>query len=87
MVCFKGAHVEKDIILTCMRWYVAYPLRDRQLEERMQERGVAVDHATINRWVLRAYRSGGNPGVLMLSYDRKRSRTVLQRQGAGQSAS
>jgi putative transposase len=53
MVSFKGAHFEKDIILTCVRWYVAYPLSYRQLEELMQERGVAVDHATLNRWVLK----------------------------------
>jgi putative transposase len=53
MVDFKGAHCEKDIILTCVRWYVAYPLSYRQLEESMQERGVSVDHATINRWVLK----------------------------------
>jgi putative transposase len=53
MVSFKGAHFEKDIILTCVRWYVAYPLSYRQLEELMQERGVSVDHATINRWVVK----------------------------------
>jgi putative transposase len=53
MVDFKGAHVEKDIILTCVRWYVAYPLSYRQLEELIQERGVLVDHSTINRWVLK----------------------------------
>jgi len=53
MISFKGAHFEKDIILTCVRWYVTYPLSYRQLEELMQERGVSVDHATINRWVLK----------------------------------
>jgi putative transposase len=53
MVSFKGAHFVKDIILTCVRWYIAYPLSYRQLEELTQERGVAVDHATINRWVLK----------------------------------
>jgi putative transposase len=53
MVSFKGAHFVKDIILTCVRWYVAYPLSYRQLEELMQERGVSVDHSTINRWVLK----------------------------------
>jgi transposase-like protein len=26
MVSFKGAHFVKDIILTCVRWYVAYLL-------------------------------------------------------------
>jgi putative transposase len=53
MISFKGAHFEKDIILTCVRWYVAYPLSYRQLEELMHERGVAVDHSTIHRWVLK----------------------------------
>jgi putative transposase len=53
MVNFKGAHFQKDIILICVRWYAAYPLSYRQLEEMMQERGVSVDHATINRWVLK----------------------------------
>jgi putative transposase len=53
MVSFKGAHFETTIILTCVRWYLAYPLSYRQLEEMMQERGVLVDHATINRWVLK----------------------------------
>jgi putative transposase len=43
----------RDIILTCMRWYLAYPLSSRQVEELMEERGVSVDHATINRWVLK----------------------------------
>ena len=47
----KGVHVEKDIILTCVRGSVAYPLSDRQLEELLQERGVSVDHAAINREV------------------------------------
>jgi putative transposase len=53
MVRFKGVHFVKDIILTCVRWYVAYPLSYRQVEELMQERGVSVNHATINRWVLK----------------------------------
>jgi putative transposase len=41
------------IILTCVRGYVAYPLSYRQVEELMEEREVSVDHATINRWVLK----------------------------------
>jgi putative transposase len=53
MLSFKGAHVVRDIILTCVRWYLAYPLSYRQVEELMEERGVSVDHATINRWILK----------------------------------
>lgn len=30
MISFKGAHFAKDIILTCIRWYVAYPLSYRE---------------------------------------------------------
>ena len=53
MISFNDAHFEKDIILTCVRWYAAYPLSYRQLEEMMQERGVVVDHATIHRWAIK----------------------------------
>lgn len=52
-VRFKGAHFPQDIILTCVRWYVAYPLSTRHVEELMRERGVHVDHSTINRWVIK----------------------------------
>ena len=52
-VSFKGAHFPQEIMLTCVRWSVAYPLRTRRIEELMQEQGVSVDHATVNRWVLK----------------------------------
>jgi transposase-like protein len=51
MLDFKGHRLEKDMILLCIRWYVAYPLSYRNLEERRAERGVSVDHTNINRWV------------------------------------
>ena len=53
MIDFKGSHFEKEIILWGVRWYVAYPLSYRQLEEMMQERGVTVEHSTLNRWVIK----------------------------------
>jgi putative transposase len=52
-VSFKGAHFPQDVILTGVRWYVAYPLSTRHVEELMRERGVHVDHSTINRWVIK----------------------------------
>src|SRR5881409_2124892 len=52
-ISFKGAHFPQDIILMGVRWYVAYPLSYRHVEELMQERGVPVDHATIQRWVVK----------------------------------
>src|ERR1035441_9899956 len=42
-----------DIMLLCVRWYVAYPLSLRNLEEMMQERGLSVDHSTIHRWIIK----------------------------------
>ncbi|MBX3325697.1 MAG: IS6 family transposase [Nitrospira sp.] len=53
MIDFKGSHFENEIILWGVRWYVVYPISYRQLEEMMEERGVAVDHATLNRWVIK----------------------------------
>ena len=32
---------------------MAYPLSTRHIEELMEERGVDVDHSTINRWVIK----------------------------------
>ena len=35
-----------------VRWYLAYSLSYRDIEELMLERGVPVDHSTLNRWVI-----------------------------------
>jgi putative transposase len=68
MIDFKGSQFERDIILWGVRWYVAYPISYRQLEEMMAERGVDVDHSSLNRWVLKytplleiAFRRGKRP--------------------------
>jgi transposase-like protein len=50
---FKGRHFDRSVILLCVRWYLAYNLSLRNLEEMMAERGISVDHATIHRWVTR----------------------------------
>jgi len=50
---FKGMRFPAEIILMCVRWYAAYPLSYRHLEEMMEERGVFLDHSTINRWAIR----------------------------------
>ncbi|MGI9214576.1 MAG: IS6 family transposase [Gammaproteobacteria bacterium] len=52
-ISFKGRHFFKDIILMAVRWYLAYSLSYRDIEELMLERGIKVDHATINRWVIK----------------------------------
>ncbi|PXX37182.1 transposase-like protein [Undibacterium pigrum] len=53
MLNTKGLRFPIDVILVCIRWYVTYPLSYRHLEEIMQERGVSVDHSSINRWAIR----------------------------------
>ena len=53
MLATKGMRFPIDVILVCIRWYAAYPLSYRHLEEMMQERGVFVDHSSINRWAIR----------------------------------
>ncbi|MBD2056745.1 IS6 family transposase [Oculatella sp. FACHB-28] len=50
---FKWRHFLPEIILLNVRWYCRYSLSYRDLEEMMQDRGVKVDHSTINRWLLK----------------------------------
>ncbi|MBP0633420.1 IS6 family transposase, partial [Cupriavidus sp. AcVe19-1a] len=49
----KRLHYPLDVILLCVRWYVAYSLSLRDLEEMMAERGIAVGHSTVHRWVIK----------------------------------
>lgn len=57
-ISFKGAHFPQEVILMGVRWYVAYPLSTRHVEALMKERGVDVDHSTINRWTMDITPSG-----------------------------
>ena len=49
----KRLHYPLDVILLCVRWYSAYPLSLRHLEEMMAERGTSVDHSTVHRWAIK----------------------------------
>lgn len=50
---FKRLHYPIDVIAQCVRWYLAYSLSLRNLEEIMTERGIVVDYSTLHRWVIR----------------------------------
>ena len=50
---FKGNHFPKSVILYAVFFYVRYGVSYRDLEEIMAERGVEIDHATLNRWVVK----------------------------------
>jgi transposase-like protein len=48
---FSGYRWPADVILTAVRWYLAYPLSSRQVLELLAERGIDVSHRTILDWV------------------------------------
>jgi putative transposase len=54
---FSGRHFPQDVILTTIRWYLRYKLSYREIEELLAEllaeRGIDVDHSTLNRWVIK----------------------------------
>jgi transposase-like protein len=50
---FTGRHFPSDIILQAVRYYVSYKLSYREIEEILAERGIDVDHSSINRWVIK----------------------------------
>jgi len=65
----KRFHYPLEVMLTCVRWYVAYPLSLRHVQEMMQERGVFVDHSTVHRWAIKML-------PVMAAVFRKRKRPV-----------
>jgi putative transposase len=46
-------HYPLEVMLVGVRWYAAYPLRFRNIEEMMAERGVFVDHSALHRWSIK----------------------------------
>lgn len=52
VINFKGRHFKDTIILMSVRWYLAYSLSYRDIEELLAERGIRIDHSTVNRWVI-----------------------------------
>src|SRR5207302_10392346 len=48
---FCGYRWPADVILTAVRWYMAYPLSSRQVLELPAERGIDVSHRTVLNWV------------------------------------
>jgi len=50
---FRGFRFPAEVILWAVRWYLQFPLSYRDLERMLADRGVAVDHTTLYRWVQR----------------------------------
>ena len=53
MPAFKWGQFAGEVTLWTVRWYCRYGISYHDLEEMLGERGVAVDHTTIYRWVQR----------------------------------
>jgi putative transposase len=52
MISFKGWRFKQERILQSVRWYLAYSHSCRDIEEIMKDRGLEVDHSTIQRWMV-----------------------------------
>lgn len=50
---FKGSQDPKNVILYAVFFYVRYAVSYRDLEEVVEERDFEVDHANLNRWVVK----------------------------------
>lgn len=50
---FKRHRFPPSIILLAVRWYCRYPLSYRDVRDLLAERGIHVNPATINRWVVK----------------------------------
>ena len=48
----KGRHFEASLIVQAVSWYLRYSAQLPRIEELFLERGLPVDHSTLNRWVL-----------------------------------
>jgi transposase-like protein len=48
---YRRRRFPRDVIETCVRWYLTYRLSYRDLVSLMAEREVHVTHTTIMRWV------------------------------------
>ncbi|KFG70978.1 IS6 family transposase [Microvirga sp. BSC39] len=48
---FKVRQFTAEIILWAVRWYLQFPIRYRDLEHMLADRGVHVDHTTLFRWI------------------------------------
>ena len=74
MISFKGSQFPKHIILHAVYFYLRYSVSLRELEEILAERGVVVDHATLNRWVVKF-----SPLIALEAQKRKRPTAISWR--------
>ena len=49
----RGCRCPAEVILWAVRWSLQFPLSYRELKRMLADRGVAVDHVSLYRWVQR----------------------------------
>ncbi len=50
---FSGCHFPQEIIMQAFRYYLAYKLSYREIEEIFAGRNISFDHSILNRWVVK----------------------------------
>ncbi len=53
MLSYNGAQFPREVILYAVFFHVRYGVSYRDLEEILAERGIVVDHASLNRWMVK----------------------------------
>lgn len=48
---FSGKQFPKEVIIMAVRWYLAYTLSYRNIEELIKDWNVGLDHSSVQRWV------------------------------------
>ena len=65
VISFKGRHHQQDVILQCVRWYVAYSLSYRAVDKQGQTIDFLLtakrDKKAARRFLNKAIRSNGKP--------------------------
>ncbi len=48
---FSGKQFPKEVIIMVVRWYLAFPLSYRNIEELIKDWNIELDHSSAQRWV------------------------------------
>ena len=57
----KRMHYPLEVMLTCVRWYVAYPPSLRHIDHGTLRHHLLVDHATVHHWAMKIVPASPQP--------------------------
>ena len=80
---FRGFRLPTEVVLWAVRWYLQFPINYCDLAGMLADRGVAVDHVSLYRWVqrfapefekrLRRHLAAGNVEACLGQYEQARA--------------